>query len=124
MGPFINFPLETSSLSFYPDAMSKLVLLTLHRRYILKDVEWAVHKAQTGGRGKHPGKDCAPWGPARCAGHRRGPWRVSASVSSLQGVKKSYFVQKTGRKSAPMSNETNVQGIPGLEEIFLTLKLD
>lgn len=78
IGSLINFPLETSSLSFYPDAMSKLVLLTLHRRYILKDVEWAQSTKHRQVGEETSWKGPAPWGPARCAGHRRGPWRVSA----------------------------------------------
>ena len=78
IGSLINFPLETSSLSFYPVAMSKPVLLTLLGRDILKDMEWeqSTKHRQVGEETSWKGP--APWGPARGAGHRRGPWAVSA----------------------------------------------
>lgn len=78
IGSLINFPLETSSLSFYPDAMSEPVLLTLHRRDILKDMEWAQFAKHRQVGKKTSWKGPASWGPARCAGHRRDSWGVSA----------------------------------------------
>lgn len=67
-----------------------------------------VHKAQTGGRGNILERT-SPLGPLLGVQDTgEGPGEFLPRPRAYKGSRKSYLVQKTGRKSAPMSNETNV----------------
>lgn len=70
--------------------------------------------------GKHPGKDQPPGALLGVQDTGEGPGEFLPRPRAYKGVKKerATFVQKTGRKSAPMSNETNVWGFQGLKKYF------
>ena len=107
IGSLINFPLETSSLSFYPDAMSEPVLLSLHRRDILKDMEWAqstkhrlVGEKRTWWGWKGPEKvrleRISPLGPCQvCRTQERSLGSFCLGPGPTRGQERATFLQKT-----------------------------